>query len=678
MSGVVAPVVVTFSAQGVETIQSQIQALTARMDGMAQRTTQATGQMSGGFTRLSVSGAFAIQSLFDGGESGVLRFLRASSQLAFAFNPLAGAAVTAGALVARSLIDNFHKAEEEAKKSTDAMAKTIADLGRSGDQAKVAEMMGTLERGDIFAGIEGKRSGESDDAFKARSVGIEGLREQIAQLEAALHSLHGVAADESRDDYVAIENYKAMPGALQMVQSKIIAISPAYSQHVKDTVAALDAIKALRAQLEGLTESYAKLQRVQALIPAKPDAPPKPEKAESAMQEVDAAWQLRKAAAIKGGEDLLSVENQFWSEQLAITSTSAADYTQILTRSNDAQLAFTRQASEQSERAAREAAETAKQARAADLRDWEDDEKRQLALIGSGDTQKLAIQQEYAAKVASLSPKQAAAQGPGLKLQAEGQELAVEQAVIQHKLAMNLQYLDVLSSSDAVYTDVYEKALDEQVALTQAAATTKTSIVQNAAAQAVEAERATNEAAARSAAGNKALASSVGAHIQTIFSDLKAKDPGKALQDSAMKAIGEVLIKQGETAIASAGLYEMLDVAMGSLDGPLGLAAGLALVALGSAIESGASSSGSSGGGGGVGGGSSYSIGGTHASAFAGPGSAAASIAPAQRASTRAASIVPAAPIMNHNVFIGPNDPAVQRQMSELMARAARRGTTTG
>lgn len=141
---------------------------------------------------------------------------------------------------------------------------------------------------------------------------------------------------------------------------------------------------------------------------------------------------------------------------------------------------------------------------------------------------------------------------------------------------------------------------------------------------------------------------------------------GKALTASALGTLGGVFKQIGKESLLGLSFMKTITAAISSMDPVSGIFASLGLIALGSALQAGASRIGDSGSGS-YGGASSYSGGSNRSSTV--------TVAPFP---TAASSIQAAKPVVNNFTIIGKDDPTVQREMLELIARAQRRGSVSG
>lgn len=143
----------------------------------------------------------------------------------------------------------------------------------------------------------------------------------------------------------------------------------------------------------------------------------------------------------------------------------------------------------------------------------------------------------------------------------------------------------------------------------------------------------------------------------------------KSFGSIVMAGIGHLMEQQGEAYLEYGLTVTKLLPALGNpiTSGPAAIAAGLALIALGSALSASVGGHGHGGGGGYGGGGGQYNaIVDTR------------TINPAVPPATSAGRIPSKAPVTVHATIIGKDDPQAQRQIMELIARAQRRGSTSG
>lgn len=152
-----------------------------------------------------------------------------------------------------------------------------------------------------------------------------------------------------------------------------------------------------------------------------------------------------------------------------------------------------------------------------------------------------------------------------------------------------------------------------------------------------------------------------GGGVGAIFASM-----GKAV----LAGLGSMFVQIGEAALAGMALMAKIKAAIISWAPEIGIPVALALIAAGSLMQAAGAGSGGRGGGGGGGGGygGNYSYGSVSAPAIVVP--------PPAGAPAHSGDVSPRQPIQI--TVIGKDDPSVQRQMLELIARAQRRGTTNG
>lgn len=140
----------------------------------------------------------------------------------------------------------------------------------------------------------------------------------------------------------------------------------------------------------------------------------------------------------------------------------------------------------------------------------------------------------------------------------------------------------------------------------------------------------------------------------------------KALGDGLLKQLGEILVRVGEKMLAAAPIFQAISTALLALDGA-GLAlGGAALIALGATMGAAAGGGGSSGAGRHGGGSSNYGSGYNYQ----------ATVTPSYLPNM--SGVKPAAPLVVNATIIGKDDPKAQRDLLQLIARAERRGSTSG
>lgn len=172
------------------------------------------------------------------------------------------------------------------------------------------------------------------------------------------------------------------------------------------------------------------------------------------------------------------------------------------------------------------------------------------------------------------------------------------------------------------------------------------------------------------------VASTLAASLSRGFEALFAKggnlkDGFKAMTGALLEGLGTMFEQVGEKALIGAQFMQTLIAAISGFNPAGTIAAALGLIALGAAMKGAGSrlASGSSGGGGGYSTshyGSNYATGAT----FVNPSGAS--------STSSVAGMQAIQPIVNHNTFIGYDDPRVQRDFLILQARANRRGSVSG
>jgi tape measure domain-containing protein len=163
------------------------------------------------------------------------------------------------------------------------------------------------------------------------------------------------------------------------------------------------------------------------------------------------------------------------------------------------------------------------------------------------------------------------------------------------------------------------------------------------------------------------FADALAAGFQAAIASGKIGEGFKAFGAVMLSGLGEMLQNFGKRALLANQLILKLMASMGSMNPVAGIAASLALIALGGALKGAAQSA----FGGGGGGGNMAAV-----SGFSGGGGGGTARLPGltfgPTASATAGSLTAAAPV--NVTIIGPNDPTAQRQMQELIANAQRRG----
>jgi hypothetical protein len=161
------------------------------------------------------------------------------------------------------------------------------------------------------------------------------------------------------------------------------------------------------------------------------------------------------------------------------------------------------------------------------------------------------------------------------------------------------------------------------------------------------------------------FADALGAGFQAAIASGKIGEGFKAFGAVMLSGLGEMLQQFGKRALLANKLILGLMKAMGDLNPVGGIAASLALIALGGALKGAAQSA--FGGGGAPPPLSAGAIGGGAGGTTRLPG-----LTFGPTSSATAGSLTTAAPV--NVTIIGPNDPSAQRQMQELIANAQRRG----
>ena len=185
---------VQFGATGEE----QIAASTERINKSIESVGTAVEGMQRRFEHVGVALSFAVTALANDQETGLTRAAHAVALLGFAFGPLAGIATTTMAIVAEEIVKNMEAAAKAAEKSSLAIQKSIADVGRGGDFAKGNETMGRILNGDPFA-FRGEVADETDAQVLARSKGLNGINEELERMNALLENGVGLTNEQYKE-----------------------------------------------------------------------------------------------------------------------------------------------------------------------------------------------------------------------------------------------------------------------------------------------------------------------------------------------------------------------------------------------------------------------------------------------------------------------------------------------
>lgn len=170
------------------------------------------------------------------------------------------------------------------------------------------------------------------------------------------------------------------------------------------------------------------------------------------------------------------------------------------------------------------------------------------------------------------------------------------------------------------------------------------------------------------------MAATISRGFEVAFSGGGAKSIFKALAGGVLEGLGTVFIQIGEAALVGLAVMQTIKNAILAFAPEVGLAAAIGLIAIGAAMHGagGALSRSGSGGGGGYGGGYSSSSYGGGVTTMMGLTPVAPSSGPS------AAGIASRNSVVVNATIIGKDDPAAQRQLLEMIARAQRRGSTAG
>lgn len=175
----------------------------------------------------------------------------------------------------------------------------------------------------------------------------------------------------------------------------------------------------------------------------------------------------------------------------------------------------------------------------------------------------------------------------------------------------------------------------------------------------------------------QSIASGISTGIETVFSGGGLAAGFQKMLGALLSGLGDIAIRFGTESAAFMALMNTLMKAIASFDPEMGLAASFGMIALGATLKAAGSALGKGGGHGGGGGGGYTTTTGTFGGGIPQIGSIG-PVSPAARGTASSAMLMPMQPIMVNATIIGKDDPSAQRNLLEMIARAQRRGSTSG
>lgn len=587
-----------------DTLAATVEEDTTRMSGAFAGLTAQMEKLSSRFERSGVMIAFAVEGLLDGQQTGVQRALRSIALLGFAFGGIPGIIATAGALGIEAIKNFVEKAEKEVKE----FQKLMGDAINAGDVAKLMKAREDLITGTPFDPKTNEVVGESIYA-------IGNFKGSLEDLYATWQHLKKERADA--------ENNIGGAGLFKDLDAQIKDMATQYSvkkKMLQELDRDLDLAETRRSR------AAKQEQGPKVTISGESDKG----KSEKALQALKARYE-QEAELNKDHYNKLQVLDAAYLaiviKQYHKGSTEYFEQLKVIEEHAREHLATLKTIGEEELRATlnryKQQAETAKATYELQTKQAEDADTDTQTKY----TRIEALDQKYLAFIVDIFDEGSVEYLDALREMEE-----------HHK-----QHLDAMKNDEEEYAKNLKEINDMMEGWREAGA---------------------KKALEDSKKDAKLVTDAIEKTMTTAFA--KGGNIGSAMKafgDTIAAGLGQMLVQQGELYLEYGGIMQGLSALLGNpfTAGPAGIAIGLALIALGSALGALAS------GGGGSGGGGSSSRG-----APPSPVSFTGSLgSTGTNSAANAGGITPVQPVSV--TVIGPNDPSAQRQILQLISNGQRR-----
>ena len=610
---------IKYQVQGENEVRASLVQIGGQTDQLAATVESDTARMGGAFSGLGAqmegmshrfehSGvliAFAVENMLNGQQTGIQRALHSIALLGFAFGPVAGAIATGAALALEEIKNFVEKAEKEVKD----FQKTMGDAVNAGDIAKLMKAKEDLMTGTPFDPKTGQLAGASVYAVGAFKGSLEDLYATWKKL---------------REERATADKQLGGGGIVKDLDAQIAAISKQYQIKKQE----LDDIDK---DLE-----YAEIRRSRG---AKQEQGPKitisgesdKSKAEKALQAQKAQYEMQVEGARDNYAKLTALDDAYLQGVIKRYGKGSAEYFAQLKEMEQHNREHMAKLGTDGEAALRRSLDNYKR----EAENTKANYELQTKLAEDADTDTAtkysrieALDQQYLTFITDMYDEGSTEYLNQLRVMEE-----------HHK-----QHLDAKKKDEEDYARNVRE-INDMV-------------------------RGWDEEAARKSKGQAEKYASDASKVigETFRAGLgKGGTAGKALNsfaDGMLQQLGGIFIKMGEKSVAASPALALIRAGLSNIfTAPeASLAGGLALIALGEALDAiGSGGSGGGSGGGPVGPagvvnfGSSISLGGANST----------------NSATTAGSVVPVNPVSL--TVIGPQDPQAQRQILELVRNANRR-----
>jgi hypothetical protein len=243
-----APVDVVFRATGVEQVRNGLKLVSNEASGSHEKVARGAQTAANAIAEMARSGEM--------GGRGIRELVKSGAEMSMAFGaggPVIGALGLLGVAVYNHITNRMKEAREEIRKTKE----DLAGFSEGHDLMSAAKLQQYTYSGNPFAV---QKEGESDERFRARQLGIEGMEREIAEMR-------------RKPDVRISERGEVLTGETNIIDPNVIARAEAELKKLKATYdlakPAVDALTVRQGQMDAtglkLAQEEAEKKRVAAM-----------------------------------------------------------------------------------------------------------------------------------------------------------------------------------------------------------------------------------------------------------------------------------------------------------------------------------------------------------------------------------------------------------------------------